>query len=122
MSITLNTKVYTFSGFVQGISRYLNRDNGSPRGFLQLSAAVEGGTGENPYKVRWKLKLPVTATSSDACACEGSLVREAFADIVVTLPSNSTAAERTAMAESLADLTANAQFAASVESLTVPSS
>jgi hypothetical protein len=111
MSITLNTKVYTFSGFVQGISRYLNRDNGSPRGFLQLSAAVEGGTGENPYKVRWKLKLPVTATSSDA-----------FADIVVTLPSNSTAAERTAMAESLADLTANAQFAASVESLTVPSS
>lgn len=121
MSITLNTKVYTFSGFVQNIAQYLNRGAAAASGFLRLTAAIDGGTGTNPYKVRWKLKLPTIATSSDPCACEGAVIREAFADIVVTIPSSMTGAERTAMAVSLADLCDTPEFQASVADLVVPS-
>lgn len=120
MPITLNTKVYSFSGFVQAIANYVNRDSGVATGFKRLTASIDGGTGSSPYKVRWKLKLPSIATASDECACEGTLIREVFADIVVTIPSTASEAERADMAASLADLVVSAQFAESVEDLVVP--
>lgn len=121
MPITLNTKVYTFSGFVQAIAQYINRDAGAASGFLRLTASVDGGTGSSPYKVRWKLKLPTVATGSDPCACEGDVVREEFADLVMTIPGKMSQTERTALAVSIKDLTASSEFQASVSSLTTPS-
>lgn len=122
MAITLNTKAYTFRGFnAQAISQYLNTAAGVAKGFLSLTAKVDGGPASKDLKVRWKLKLPTVATSADACACPGEAVREIFADIVVSVPATATAAERDDMAKQLKDLTATPEFQASVKDLIAPS-
>lgn len=122
MAITLNTKAYTFRGFnAQAISVFLNTAAGVARGFLSLTAKIDGGPGSDSLKVRWKLKLPTVATTADACACPGTMVREIFADIVVTVPASATQAERDDMALQLKDLTATPEFQASVKALTAPS-
>ena len=121
MPITLNSKPFSFSGFVQGvIARFLNKDASVPLGFLALTAKVDEPGKDGNYKVRWKLKLP-TVIDSASCACPDGAVSELFADIVVTIPRNSTAPQRDAMSKSLKDLTASAEFTASVNSLVTPS-
>lgn len=121
MSITLNAVVFSFSGFIQGtIARFLNKDAGTPLGFRALTAKVDEPGKDGNYKVRWKLKLP-TVTSEASCACPDGQVSELYSDIVVTVPKNCTAAQRTAMATSLKDLTASTEFSASISSLMAPS-
>lgn len=121
MSITLNTLVFSFAGFVNGgISRYLNKDASVPLGFRTLTAKVDEPNGDGMYKVRWKLKLPVVV-SAEECACPDGLVREEYVDIVVSIPRTSTATERSGMAVSLQDLAASPEFQASISSLTAPS-
>lgn len=121
MPITLNTKVYTFAGWLQGrIATFVNRDSGVPAGFLTLTSAVDNPQGAGTsYKVRWKLKLP-TLAEDQSCACPDGVVREDFADIVITVSKGSTTAERTAMATAIEDLTASPAFQQSVISLVVP--
>jgi hypothetical protein len=122
MAITLNTKAYTFRGFnSQAISQYLNTAAGVARGFLSLTAKVDGGPASETLKVRWKLKLPTLATDATACACPGDSIREIYADIVVSVPASATAAERDDMAKQLKDLTATPEFQASVKDLLAPS-
>lgn len=122
MPITLNTKAYTFRGFnAQAISQYLNTAAGVAKGFLSLTAKVDGGPASKDLKVRWKLKLPTVATAADNCACPGDAVREIFADIVISVPATATTAERDDMAKQLKDLTATPEFQASVKDLIAPS-
>lgn len=121
MSLTLNTKIYSFTGFIQGaIARYLNAGSGTASGFKTVTAKVEDPNREGMIKVRWKLKLP-TVVSEAECACPGGVVRENFADIVVTISSSAPAAERTDLALSLQDLVATPEFQASITSLQTPS-
>lgn len=121
MSITLATLPFSFSGFIQGtIARFLNKDAGSPLGFRALTAKVDDPGKDGNYKVRWKLKLP-TVVSEASCGCPDGAVNELYADIVVTVPKNCTAAQRTAMATSLKDLAATTEFQSSVTSLMAPS-
>lgn len=121
MALTLNTLVYPFTGFIQGaIARYLNSDAGTANGFRVVTAKVDGPSKDGDYKVRWKLRLP-TVVSEAECACPGGVVRENFADIVVTVSASALAAERTALALSLKDLVARTEFQSSITSLQTPS-
>lgn len=121
MPITLNTKVYAFSGWLQGrIAQYFNRDSGTPNGFLGLTGTVDQpANGSATFKVRWKLKLP-TVVDGDSCACPDGSVRENFADIVVTINKHANTAERTDLAQQLDDLTSTPEFRDSVISLVSP--
>jgi len=122
MSITLNTKVYSYDGFTnQAISQYSDRSSGVPAGFSPLTAKVEDGGPASNTKVRWKLKVPVVAAEDSECSCAGSLLREYIVDIVFTVPPGSTTAERTDIMDRVQDLAANAQFVASLVNLLQPS-
>ena len=121
MSLTLNTKIYSFTGFIQGaIAQYLNAGAGSANGFKTATAKVDSPNKEGAIKVRWKLRLP-TVVSDAECACPGGVIRENFADIVVTVSSSALAAERTDLALSLKDLVASPEFQASITNLQTPS-
>lgn len=121
MSLTLNTKVYPFTGFVQGaIARYLNAGGGTASSFRTATAKVEAENSNGDIKVRWKLRLP-TVVSEATCACPGGVVRENFADFVITMSSSALAAERTDLALSLKDLVASPEFQASITNLQTPS-
>jgi hypothetical protein len=100
---------------------FLNTAAGIARGFLTLTAKVEGGPESENLKVRWKLKLPTVAESATACACVGDILQELIADIVVTVPATASQAQRDNMAAMLQDLTATPEFQASVKALTAPS-
>lgn len=121
MSITLNSKVYNFAGFdTQSVSNYANRDSGVPSGFSKLTSRVDDGSASSNTKVRWKLKVPVIATESSECACEGALLRDYIADIVVTVPPGSTLAERTDLEARIVDLVASPEFSGSIINLIQP--
>lgn len=123
MSITLNSKVYDFAGFdAQSLSNYKYTAGGIPTGFSRLTAKVDDGQQSANTKVRWKLKVPVVAAEDSDCACEGAMLREYIADIVITVPPGSLAAERTDLKTRLVDLVGTAQFQASITSLVQPSS
>lgn len=120
MSITLATKVYTFSGFIAGrISKYLNRESDQPSGFRNLTVVVDEPGNTESYKVRWKLKLP-TVVDEQACACPDGMVRESFVDIVATIHKGSSLAERTLLATSIEDLASSDEFTSSITSLEQP--
>lgn len=121
MSLTLNTVVFPFIGFLQGsIATYRNVGSGTANGFKDATAKVEPKNANGDIKVRWKLKLPTVVSEAD-CACPGGIVRENFADIVVTVSTSALAAERTNMALSLKDLVASSEFQASITNLQTPS-
>lgn len=118
MPITLNTHVYTFDGFTnQAISQYSDRSGGVPSSFSLLTDKVESGASNRDTKVRWKLKLPVVAATDSECSCAGSLLREYIADIVITVPPGSTAAERDDLHDRIKDLVVTPQFEASLVNL-----
>lgn len=121
MAITLNAKVYSFSGFLaNAISTYFERSAGVPSGFSALTSKVENSSTGNT-KVRWKLKMPVVATVDSECACVGSLLREYILDIVVSVPAGSLAAERTDLQARIEDLVTSPEFSGSVTNLVQPS-
>lgn len=121
MSLTLNTKVYNFTGFIMGaIARFLNAGDGTAAGFKTVTAKVEEPNNSSQIKVRWKLKLP-TVVSDAECACPGGVIRENFADVVVTVSTSASSVERTDIALSLKDLVASPEFQASIINLQTPS-
>lgn len=120
MSITLNTKAYSYIGLNNGISTYLNRDGGLAASFSPLSARVVVSNQASKSTISWKLKVPVISTESSACACPGDELREAIADISVRLGASATLAERTDFALRLKDLVSSPEFQASIISLSQP--
>lgn len=119
MSITLNNLAYSFAGFIQKqVARYLNTDAGTANGFRTLTGNADGPNVNGDYKVRWKLVLPVVDEREGCC---NDTMRQSSVDIVATVPSTATAAERTTLANSIKDLAASPEFQASVTSLISPS-
>lgn len=119
MSITLNTKVYNFRGFLpNGVSRYLETSGGVPASFSPLTNIVADG--KSKTDVRWRLELPVTATVDSECACVGDVLRLYRINISVEVPPGSLAAERTDVNTRIANLVASPEFQASITSLVQP--
>ncbi len=123
MAITLNSKVYNFIGFDKnGVSVYQETSAGVPSGFSYLTCRVNPGSGSADTLVRWRLTVPVVATTDSACTCAGTVLRTyKFEDGKVSVPAGATAAERTDFRTRITSLTATTQYVASIETLTQPS-
>lgn len=123
MSITLNGKVYNPIGFNQnGQFVYSETSGGYPSAFSYLTSKVNTGTGKTDSSVKWNLSIPVVATGDSDCSCTGSVLRTSFGKIEITEPASGTAAERLDFWTRVSDLVASAQFKASIQTLTQPSS
>lgn len=122
MSITLNTKVYSFEGFTpERLTLYQNHGSGIPTEFSPLTFKNER-MADGRAKVKVKLKVPVVQTEDTACGCVGELVDEDIVDIIVTLGNKSTTARRTDVRLRIEDLVKSPEFTAAVTSLVQPSS
>lgn len=119
MSLTLNTKVFNFSGIVNAIATFLNTTAGVVTGFRTVTASVR--LTPEKSRVMWKVGFPVVAAEATACACVGDVVRRLDADINVRMDPSATLAERTDYALSLKDLVASPEFQASIINLQTPS-
>lgn len=121
MSITLNTKVYSFAGYgVSNEATYLN-GTGPATGWSRLTAAVSVGSANKATRVMWKLRLPVIATEDSDCSCAGTVLRETTVNIEVITGGTSTGAELTDVSLRIKDLAASPEFLASIASLIRPS-
>lgn len=118
MSLTLNTKVFTFDGISNAIATFSNRAAGVVAGFLQSSASVRFTPEKS--RITWKLGFPVVQTEASACGCPGDVLRRLDADLNIRLDPSATTAERTDFALSLQDLVASPEFQASIINLQVP--
>lgn len=122
MTITLNTKPYTFSGVdSNNESVYFNRPAGAATGWSRLFAKVvatlqKGGT----TKTTWRLKLPVIADAANSCSCPGEILRESTVMISITASNTATSAELADLALRIKDLAASTEFQSSVSSLVQP--
>lgn len=123
MSITLNTKIYSFTGFNQnGQSVYKETSGGIPSSFSYLTDKVNTGTGKSDSTVKWNLSIPVTVTEDSSCACTGDVLRTNYVKVDVSIGAGSPLSERTDLWTRLRDLIASPEFKASVENLVQASS
>lgn len=107
-SVTLNTVVYTPGATVNGIQSWWNRAGGVLGSFKRFTQRfLTGVGGKKLTKVSFLLEIPTVATSSDACACAGTLLRTSIATITASIDPNASVAERTDLYLSLKDLAAS---------------
>lgn len=119
MSLTLNTKVFTFDGVVNAIATFSNRAAGVVAGFQGVTALIRLG---DKSRITWKAGFPVVAAEASECACPGQVLRRLDADVSIRMDPGATLAERTDFALSLKDLVASPEFQASIISLQTPAS
>lgn len=123
MSIVLDSKTYTFSGWNQNQQAlYSEKSGGVPSSFSYLTAKVNTGTGKSDSTVKWNLSIPIVATVDSECACAGDVLRTYYVRIEVTEPAGSTLAERENVHDCLTNLVAAPEFQSSIEGLVQPSS
>lgn len=118
MALTLNTKVFNFSGVVNAIATFLNTAAGVVGGFKTVSASIR--LTPEKSRVTWKAGFPVVAAEESACSCPGQVLRRLDADFNIRMDPSATVAERTDFALSLKDLVASPEFQASIISLQTP--
>ena len=118
--LTLNTKVFDFSGIVNAITTFSNRAAGVVAGFKTATASIRLTSEKS--RVYWKLGFPVVAEEETSCVCPGEALRRLDADLNVRMDPGATTAERTDFALSLKDLVASPEFQASIINLQMPSS
>lgn len=117
MAIVLNTKTYSFSGILNGITGYVERSGGIAAAFSNLTASLRI---DSKVRIVWKLVMPIVAEEASACACPGDVVELADASITIRLDPKMTTAERTDFGLRLKDLVASAEFQAGITSLVQP--
>lgn len=117
MSITLNTKTYSFAGIANAISTYVDRSGGIASAFSNITSSLRFDT-----KVRgqWKLEVPIIVTEASSCACPGDVAKVSDLNLSYRLDKNLTLAERTDFALRVKDLVASPEFQASIINLTQP--
>jgi len=120
-NIVLNTKTYGGRGVVNGLASYLDATTGLLSAFRTLSASIRlpSRKGEKA-NIQWRLKFPIPAADPSACACPGDIVDEADVYIQVRVSQGVSEAVRTDLATQVKDLTARAEFTASIVSFTQP--
>lgn len=116
MSITLNSKVYNYSGYdPNSVSQYQETSSGIPTAASDLTNRVTRAA--KVVRVKWRLIVPIVATAASECSCEGDVLRTSHVNIEFTLPATSTLAERQDVRARIASLITNAQYIASVDNL-----
>lgn len=114
-SITLNSKVYTPRGTSNGISSWaLAGDTTFGGATSTVTESVRGPLTNGNNRTRWVIEAPKAASEDTACACTGSLVGKAKADIVIDVPTSFTSAERQDFVDRLQALIALSVFDVSV--------
>lgn len=115
-SITLNTKVYTPRGTSNGVSTWALAGDTSFGGAIStVTESVRSplpSTGGN--RTRWVVSVPKVATDDSPCACTGSNLGNAKADIVVDVPPSFSLAERQDFVDRIQALVALSVFDVSV--------
>lgn len=117
-NVTLNSVVYYpqarsgSTGFT-----WVDRTSAYPagQGALGFSGAVDKG--KSIKRVGFRLDMPTVATSSDSCACAGSIVSSNAVTIYVDVDTRSSLTERTDLVARIASLVGTAVFANAVENL-----
>lgn len=114
-AISLNGKSYSPAGVRSGVATWFYRVLGIANGFSKLTSSLTrtGGASRN-YKTDWLLAIPVVATESNGCVCEGDVTRTAYLQILSTVSPASTTVERQELLDQLDDLVASAAFRASI--------
>lgn len=82
-----------------------------------LTESVSGPTKEGITRVRFKLDVIMLAGADSACACIGSELGRAIANIEVVLPSSFTAAQRADVRARIQALVGSAVFSTAVDNL-----
>lgn len=119
VNIVLNSKTYTDVGFdPNGAKQYLEQSGGVPSSFSKLTDKVNNNTSPTNSSVKWKLAIPIVATSDSSCSCVGDVLRTYYCVIDITIPPGSLAAERTDLLARLVALVGTTQFASSIQTLT----
>lgn len=122
MALTLNTKVYSFTGLANRIATYFNRPAGPASGWSELTATCTRGDTKTLLKsrARWKLSVPVVASETTAAYVVGDVLRVSDVDIIARSEAVATSAELADLYLRIKDLVASPEFKASIESLTTP--
>jgi hypothetical protein len=125
MAITLNSVVYNWAGFdPSGTSRWAATAAGVASAFSNLTARVTIGAaiGKDlrPSRAKWRIQIPVIATEDSDCACVGTVLRTAYADVILDFHATATLAERQDMLARVTALVATSQFIDSVNNLNQP--
>ena len=123
-NITLNSLVYVSQGLLNRVSSWVaSTATGVAASFNRLTGQVSLAEGQNPYTtVKWKLVMPFVKTDPAACPCPGEApYSDTLVNINVRFDSRVPSTQRDATLQSIKDLVANAQFGASISSLTQPS-
>lgn len=118
-NLTLNTKVYAPRGKTGDVASWALVGDTSFGGATSIiTESVRGPDRKSGVsRVQWRFQVPKAATTDSACACVGSELGRATANIDVVIGSVLTPAERTDLTLRLQALVANAVFRASVESM-----
>lgn len=118
-NIVLNGKTYTDRGFDPNSARIrMETSGGVPNSFSKLTDKANNNVSPTNSSVKWKLSVPVTATSDSSCACTGELLGTYTVVIDVTIPPGSLAAGRTDIVARTVDLVGSGEFASSIETIT----
>lgn len=125
MSITLNSVMYNWAGFdPSGTSRWTATAAGVASAFSNLTARVTIGSQASkdarPSRAKWRIQVPVIATEDSTCGCVGTVLRAAYADVVVDFAATATAAERTDMLARIRSLVLTPEFEGSITNLVQP--
>lgn len=119
MSLTLNTKVYTFGGIIQGITSYINRDLGLAALFSVVTASLRI---DSMIRETWKLTMPFPVDPESPCCNTDPVAGFCEAKIEIRMSPNVPASVRADFALRLKDLVATTEFQSSITSLVQPAS
>lgn len=119
MSIVLNTKTYNWSGWINGVSSWIERSLGLAALFSSVTASVKIDT---MARETWKLHVPFPTVPADGCCATEPVLGIAEATINLRMSPSLTIANRTDFRERLKDLIQSAEFTAAVVNLQTPTS
>lgn len=113
-NITLNTKLYSSSGFLNGVAGWTERSAGILAGFSGLRGSLRS---DSKVRVKWDFNVPIIATEDSACSCAGTVLRKGDVDVSIRMDPSLTLAERTDLADRLVSLVSDVTFRASIINL-----
>lgn len=117
-AITLNTVVYNPAGSNKGIVRWADRSGGVLNSFSYLTQGFVVNSGARKLtKATFRLEVPVVATASSTCSCEGELLRSSSAQIDFWIAPDASAAERADLLARVTDLISSTAVSDAVSDL-----
>lgn len=117
MSITLNTKVYPYSGVMGGISSWIYRGLGLAALFSAATIQVRLDT---LSRISAKLKVVNPTPVESGCCTTDPVNGFEEADIKIRMSPNATVAERTDFGLRLKDFVSSPEFQAAITNLEQP--